>query len=78
MRTDPAFLVLRGNFTQRQFDTLGQIWDTLQRGNQPNYTLPLFQIAKEGNIGLVKYSSSTGELSMESLFDNCNCSHKED
>lgn len=67
MKAQPAFLVLRGSYTQRQFDAIGRFWDNFQRGTTD--TLPIFQLPNEGNIGLVKIED-TGEIVMETLFDD--------
>ena len=49
-----SILVLKGNFTQRQFDALGKIWDNLQKGKHKNWTLPMIQLSENGSIEVVK------------------------
>lgn len=48
-----GILAIKGNFTQRQFDALGRIWDNLQRGQHTDWTLPAIQISEKGAIEVI-------------------------
>lgn len=48
-----GILAIKGNFTQRQFDALGRIWDNLQRGARTNWTLPAIQLSEKGEIEVI-------------------------
>lgn len=48
-----GILAIKGNFTQRQFDALGRIWDNLQRGNRADWTLPAIQLSEKGEIEVI-------------------------
>lgn len=69
----PGILVVKGNFTQRQFDALGRIWDSLQKGENIDWTLPCLQLSEKGDIGILSIDPSTGKMSAQSLFSGCNC-----
>lgn len=55
-----AILLLKGNFSQRQLDALGRLWDNLQRGMRTDWTLPALQVTEKGQIEV---------LSLEKLRD---------
>jgi hypothetical protein len=48
-----GILAIKGNFTQRQFDALGRIWDNLQRGQRADWTLPAIQLSEKGEIEVI-------------------------
>lgn len=48
-----GILAIKGNFTQRQFDALGRIWDNLQRGSRTSWTLPAIQLSEKGEIEVI-------------------------
>ncbi len=48
-----GILAIKGNFTQRQFDALGRIWDNLQRGARNSWTLPAIQLSEKGEIEVI-------------------------
>lgn len=48
-----GILAIKGNFTQRQFDALGRIWDNLQRGQRNDWTLPAIQLSEKGEIEVI-------------------------
>ena len=48
-----GILAIKGNFTQRQFDALGRIWDNMQRGNRTDWTLPALQLSEKGEIEII-------------------------
>jgi hypothetical protein len=48
-----GILAIKGNFTQRQFDALGRIWDNLQRGQRTDWTLPAIQLSEKGEIEVI-------------------------
>jgi hypothetical protein len=52
-----GILAIKGNFTQRQFDALGRIWDNLQRGNRTDWTLPAIQLSEKGEIEVINLES---------------------
>ena len=59
MKTNPGFLLMKGNWTQRQFDIVGRIWDNLQKGlneaepnDNPSY--PALQVSNEGDIAIIQ------------------------
>src|SRR6185312_5167199 len=41
-----GILAIKGNFTQRQFDALGRVWENLQRGSRTDWTLPAIQLSE--------------------------------
>jgi hypothetical protein len=47
-------LLVKGNFSQRQFDALGKIWDNLQNGKYTDWTLPVIQLSEKGSIEILK------------------------
>lgn len=63
---DKALLMLRGNFTQRQFDALSRIWDNLQKGQGADLTLPVIQLAPDGGMAFVKFNFD-GEIDIVSI-----------
>lgn len=64
---DKSFLVLKGNFTQKQFHALDEIWNKLQLDKYENGALPIIMIPNSGDMGVVTIKTD-GEIKMQSLF----------
>jgi hypothetical protein len=56
-----GILALKGNFTQRQLDALGRVWDNLQRGARTDWTLPAIQISEGGSIEVISLEALRSE-----------------
>lgn len=48
-----GILTIKGNFTQRQFDALGRMWENMQRGSQNEWSLPAIQMSEKGAIDII-------------------------
>lgn len=48
-----GILAIKGQFTQRQLDAMGRIWDNLQRGARNDWTLPAIQLSEKGGIEVI-------------------------
>lgn len=60
-----AALLVKGNFTQTQFDALKSIWENLQKGRfEP---LPAIQLPYESSLTIVQRSQLTGEIIVEKI-----------
>jgi hypothetical protein len=60
MNIKPGFLIIKGNFTQRQFDAINRIWNDLMNGNEDASVrsvisaLPAIQLADNGDIEIIQ------------------------
>ena len=62
-------LILKGDWTQRQFDVLGRLWGEIQQKCGNNDTYPAVQLAGgDGNVGIITFHAN-GEVSFASLFN---------
>jgi hypothetical protein len=60
-------LVIRGNYNQRQLESLNQIWIKLIQTTDKDWLLPLFQITENSDIGVINLEP-TGDIILQSLF----------
>lgn len=59
-----AILIIKGNYTQRQFDAIGKLVDTTQNTGG----VSLIQISESSNVGLIKIDNY-GDVTIESMFN---------
>ena len=65
-----GFLLLKGSYSQKQFDTLSKIWDNLQKGKaEPEDTLPAIQLNENASVAIVQFEKD-GSITVISLGSN--------
>ena len=48
-----GILAIKGNFSQKQLDVLGKIWDNIQKGKKIE-SLPVVQLSEHGSIEFIE------------------------
>jgi hypothetical protein len=61
-----AVLIVKGNYTQRQFDFMARLFEDSQES--PVRGVALVQLSTKGNIGLIKIDDY-GDVTIESMFN---------
>jgi hypothetical protein len=65
-----GMLVVKGPWTQRQFDAIGRTWQNLQRGPRTDWTLPALQLTEKGSIELINLEPLRGQHAYYNLLVN--------